>query len=194
MGKRPHTCFGGGIGRRSEDSAHTWRSRLATNGLHAGSSPAQSTMYYMNKKKTDKPKKRQASKSTLVKRLDDVFSKFIRLRDSNKDGMCQCISCGRVHYWKEIQNGHYMSRRYMSTRFDEMNCNAQCVACNIFNQGNIQMYRQNLIKKIGEKNVDYLEYKAKGTTKHYSVFELQELIKYYSILVKKLSDEKGVRI
>ena len=46
MGKRPHTCFGGGIGRRSEDSAHTWRSRLATNGLHAGSSPAQSTLFF----------------------------------------------------------------------------------------------------------------------------------------------------
>ena len=49
MGKRPHTCFGGGIGRRSEDSAHTWRSRLATNGLHAGSSPAQSTWEYLKK-------------------------------------------------------------------------------------------------------------------------------------------------
>lgn len=194
MGKRPHTCFGGGIGRRSEDSAHTWRSRLATNGLHAGSSPAQSTMYYMKKKKSDKPKKRQASQATLVKKLDKVFSQYIRLRDSDANGYCRCISCNRVHYWKDIQNGHYMSRRYLSTRFDEMNCNAQCVACNIFNQGNIQMYRQNLIKKIGEKNVDYLEYKAKGTIKRYSIFELQELIKYYSVLVKKLSEEKGIRI
>ena len=85
-----------------------------------------------------------------------------------------------------------MSRRYLSTRFDEMNCNAQCVACNIFNQGNIQMYRQNLIKKIGEKNVDYLEYKAKGITKKWSCFELEQLIKYYSVLVKKLSEEKGL--
>ena len=50
MEKRPHTCFGGGIGRRSEDSAHTWRSRLATNGLHAGSSPAQSTKSITKKK------------------------------------------------------------------------------------------------------------------------------------------------
>ena len=87
-----------------------------------------------------------------------------------------------------------MSRRYLSTRFDEMNCNAQCVACNIFNQGNIQMYRQNLIKKIGEKNVDYLEYKAKGVTVHYSDFELEQLIKYYTVLVKKLSEEKGIRV
>lgn len=151
-----------------------------------GSTPTSPTMYYM-KKKSDKP-----NRQTLIKKLDEVFSKFIRLRDSDANGYCRCISCGRVHYWKDIQNGHYMSRRYLSTRFDEMNCNAQCVACNIFNQGNIQMYRRNLIKKIGEKNVDYLEYKAKGTTKHYSVFELQELVKYYTILVNKLSEEKGI--
>lgn len=56
------------------------------------------------------------------------------------------------------------------------------------------MYRQNLIKKIGEKNVDYLEYKAKGVTAHYSTFELEQLIKYYNVLVKKLSEEKGIKI
>ena len=150
-------------------------------------------MYYIKKKKSDKPKKRQTNQATLVKKLDKVFSQYIRLRDSDANGYCRCISCGRVHYWKDIQNGHYMSRRYLSTRFDEMNCNAQCVACNIFNQGNIQMYRQNLIKKIGEKNVDYLEYKAKGITKHYSVFELQELIKYYTILIKKFESEKNIK-
>lgn len=55
------------------------------------------------------------------------------------------------------------------------------------------MYRQNLIKKIGEKNVDYLEYKAKSTTKHYSVFELEELIKYYTILVNKFESEKNIK-
>lgn len=151
-------------------------------------------MYYIKKKKSDKPKKRQTSKATLIKKLDKVFSQYIRLRDSDTNGYCRCISCGKIHYWKEIQNGHYMSRRYLSTRFDEMNCNAQCVACNIFNQGNIQMYRQNLIKKISEKNVDYLEYKAKGVAVHYSAFELEQLIKYYTVLVKKLSEEKGIKI
>lgn len=151
-------------------------------------------MYYIKKKKSDKPKKRQTSKATLIKKLDKVFSQYIRLRDSDTNGYCRCISCGKIHYWKEIQNGHYMSRRYLSTRFDEMNCNAQCVACNIFNQGNIQMYRQNLIKKIGEKNVDYLEYKAKAVTVHYSAFEMEQLIKYYTVLVKKLSEEKGISV
>jgi len=38
-----------------------------------------------------------------------------------------------------------------------------------------------------------LEVKARSTKK-WSCFELEELIKYYSILVKKLSEEKGIRI
>ena len=38
--------------------------------------------YYIKKKKSDKPKKRQTSQATLVKKLDKVFSQYIRLRDA----------------------------------------------------------------------------------------------------------------
>ncbi len=85
-----------------------------------------------------------------------------------------------------------MSRRYMSTRFDEDNCRPQCVACNIFNQGNAQMYRRRLISQIGEQRVDLVEYRARNTSKHYTDFEYKELIKYYSALVDKLKKEKGL--
>ena len=72
---------------------------------------------------------------------------------------------------KKIQNGHYMSRRYMSTRFDEDNCRPQCVACNIYNQGNAQMFRRGLVAQIGEKRVDMVEYVAKNESRKYSEFE-----------------------
>ena len=85
-----------------------------------------------------------------------------------------------------------MSRRYMSTRFDENNCRPQCVACNIFNQGNIQMYRIGLVNQIGEKTVNLVEVKARTSTKRYSDFEYKELIKYYTLLVKKLKAYKGL--
>ena len=64
--------------------------------VNAGSSPAQSTMYYIKKKKSDKPKKRQASQATLVKKLDKVFSQYIRLRDAFPNGTFRCISCGKI--------------------------------------------------------------------------------------------------
>ena len=125
-------------------------------------------------------------------KLDKVFSLYIRLKHSDANGYCRCISCGKVHFYKDIQNGHYMSRRYMSTRFDENNCRPQCVACNIYNQGNIQMYRLGLIKQIGENNVNMVEVKARTTVKKYSDFEYSELIKYYTILVNKLKKDKGI--
>lgn len=40
----------------------------------------------------------------------------------------------------------------------------QCVSCNIFNQGNAQMYRRGLIDQIGEQRVDMVEYRAKNTS------------------------------
>ena len=138
--------------------------------------------------------RKKASKRTpnLKDKLDRVFSLFIRLKYSDANGYCRCISCGKVHYYKDIQNGHYMSRRYMSTRFDENNCRPQCVACNIFNQGNIQMYRIGLIKQIGEQAVNMVEVKARTSVARYSDFEYRTLIKYYSVLVDKLKKDKGL--
>lgn len=146
----------------------------------------------------DKPKKEQEkkkakaglSKSKLRDKLDVVFSKYIRLKHSDDRGNCRCISCGKVFYWKDIQNGHYMSRRYMSTRFSEDNCRPQCVACNIFNQGNIQMYRRALIKQIGEQRVDLIEVRAKQESKNWSLFEYKAMIDFYQKEVDKLLEEK----
>lgn len=156
-------------------------------------------MFYRKKKKKEKPLPmfdkagiKVKKKTDYKKKLDEVFSQYIRLKYSNDKGYCRCISCGRIHFWKDIQNGHYMSRRYLSTRFDENNCRPQCVACNIFNQGNAQMYRRGLIAEIGEAAVDMVEIRAKTVNGHYTDFEYQELCKYYKALVNKLKKEKGL--
>lgn len=155
-------------------------------------------MYYKRKKKEkplplfDKAGVKVKKKTDYKKKLDEVFSQYIRLKHSNDKGYCRCISCGRIHFWKNIQNGHYMSRRYLSTRFDENNCRPQCVACNMFNQGNIQMYRRGLIEEIGEAAVDAVEVKARTTVGNYTDFEYQELYKYYKALVDRMKKEKGL--
>ena len=150
--------------------------------------------YTIKKKKDNLPiNGKKIKKSVDYKaKLDKVFSLYIRLKYSDANGYCKCISCNKIHFYKDIQNGHYMSRRYMSTRFDENNCRPQCVACNIFNQGNIQMYRIGLINQIGEQSVNIVEVKAKTSVKRYSDFEYKELIKYYTILVNKIKKDKGL--
>lgn len=144
--------------------------------------------------KTKKRVPNKLSKKKLTEKLDRVFSQYIRLKYSDSRGMCECISCGKHQHWKEIQNGHYMSRRYFSTRWSEDNCRPQCVACNIFNQGNIQAYRVALIKQIGEQRVNLIEARARQETFKYGEFELNAMIKHYTKEVERITKEKGIEL
>lgn len=130
-------------------------------------------------------------KSKSIEVLDKAFSLFIRLRDASPGGVFRCISCGRILPFAQADCGHYINRKHMSTRFDEMNCNAQCRSCNRFDEGNIQGYRQGLIRKYGERNVILLEAK-KHQTRKYSDFEIKELTKYYKKEAGQLKKEKCI--
>ncbi len=156
--------------------------------------PFKKTPPWEDKAKAQEKKKAKAglSKSKLRDKLDAVFSQYIRLKYSDGQGYCRCISCGKVLPWTKIQNGHYMSRRYMSTRFCEDNCRPQCVACNIFNQGNIQMYRRGLVRQIGEQRVDWVEVHARTENKNWSLFELSQLVDFYKKEVERLKSEKSL--
>jgi len=130
-------------------------------------------------------------KPDLKAKLDKEFSLFIRLRDAMPNGYFKCISCGKIKPFEQADNGHYINRQHMNTRFDEVCCNAQCRHCNRFMEGNIQNYRKGLIAKYGEQRVILLEAKQ-GITRKYSDFEYEQLIKYYKVLNKKLRKEKGI--
>lgn len=151
-------------------------------------------MYYFKKKKADKPrKKRQASIQTLTKKLDVIYSKYIRLRDAMEGGSTRCISCGQIKPFDKMDCGHFHSRTHKSTRWDEDNTHSECSFCNRFRSDHMIGYRENLIRKIGLKRFELLNWKA-HQTKKWSCFELEELIKYYTILVDKLSKEKGIKV
>lgn len=129
---------------------------------------------------------RRASRSTLMDKADRAFSLFIRTRDSQEyEGkFFRCISCGRVLSIDQADCGHYVNRQHMSLRFSEMNCHAQCRKCNRFMEGNIQDYRKELIKKLGEVKVLLLE-ATKNVDNKISNFELELLAKHYKKEVKK---------
>ena len=130
--------------------------------------------------------------SKLKKELDKFFSLFIRLRDATDEGLCQCITCGKVsHYKKGIQNGHFQSRRFMSTRYDEKNCSSQCVACNMFRGGEQFRFALALDSKYGEGTAQELEFLARLTVK-FTRGDYEDKIRYYKSAVEKLKKEKGI--
>ena len=131
--------------------------------------------------------------SKLKKELDKWFSLYIRLREANEYGYCQCFTCGVVRHYKDgMQNGHFQSRKHLSTRFSEDgNCEVQCVSCNIFGSGQQWKFGMNLDAKYGEGRAVELEFLARTTLK-ISRAEYEEKISYYKNLVSNLKEEKGI--
>lgn len=141
-----------------------------------------------------KKKKRNRSELQMWKeRLDTVFSQYIRLRDSDQDGYCKCFTCEYVGFWKgdNIQNGHFRSRRYNSTRFHEINCHAQCATCNVYRHGEQYLYGKKVDEIYGEGTADDLVQLSLETRK-FTAEELKELHDEYSQKRDQLIKEKGI--
>ena len=130
--------------------------------------------------------------SKLKKELDKFFSLYIRLREATSEGLCQCFTCGKVaHYKKGMQNGHFQSRSFLATRYDEENCQVQCVGCNMFKQGEQFKFALAIEAKYGEGTAIHLEYQAR-TIVRFSRYDYEEKISYYKSAVDKLKKEKGI--
>lgn len=134
--------------------------------------------------RTKKPAPKKPSRSKIVQKLDTVFSLYIRYKNS-KNGFCTCVTCGRKYEIKKIQNGHFMSRKHYSTRWDEMNCGPQCFGCNVAGQGQQFLYAKYIDQKYGEGTSDMLLQKSREIVK-FSTHELEDMIEYYQKELNKL--------
>lgn len=111
--------------------------------------------------------------------LDTVASRYIRHRDTF------CVTCGKNLEYNKRQCGHFLSRRFFGTRYDERNMNTQCYYCNISLQGNQYRHGQATKNMWGDDIIDILEslrnkkltHEAKKTYYKYYTDKLKEVEK-----------------
>ena len=118
------------------------------------------------------------TKSQLIKKADKYFSLAIRYRDGKRskgEWLTECITCGKWAPLKTMHAGHFMSRRYQATRWDEENVNGQCAGCNTFRYGEQYKYSKAIDLKYGLGTAESLERAAQPNTK-ISVQELEQII------------------
>lgn len=137
-------------------------------------------------------KTKKLSVPKLKAKLDRIFSEYIRLRDSDINGYCKCISCGKIEYWKDVDCGHFVNRSHMGTRYSEKNCNAQCRSCNRFDEGNNIGYMKGLISKYGVKVINELEAR-KYSLSQMTTFDYEVMIDHYKKEMKRLKSEKNLK-
>ena len=125
----------------------------------------------------ERKQKKKPSVAKLKKKLDAVFSKFIRKRDGTK-----CFTCGARKPIDQLQAGHFVSRSHNILRYDEQNVHAQCIKCNMFLAGNMvnyaikmqELYGDDILKKLRKKSLEI---------KQFTVKELEDLIDKYQKLL-----------
>ncbi|CAG0925529.1 unnamed protein product [Notodromas monacha] len=148
---------------------------------HKQTEQALKNLAKIKKDKVKKAKEDLLTTSDYLKLAQQVFNKWIRLRDANQG----CISCG-TPLGSKYDAGHFWSAGgHSSVRFHPDNVHAQCVACNQHKHGNLIAYQKGLIAKIGLQKYDQLEAKAHDTKK-WTKDELKELIATYK---NKIKDE-----
>lgn len=133
----------------------------------------------------------------LKRKLWEVFSLYIRKRDTDQDGYGNCISCQKSIQLgtQDCQAGHYIPKgrggshyfglpRSPGDELAERNVNLQCAACNLIEGGNFINYEIGLREKYGNAATD--ELKEAGAVN--PIFkrakpDLIEIIEYYKNLI-----------
>jgi hypothetical protein len=114
-----------------------------------------------------------------IKMTQIIFNKYIRLRDKGQ----VCISCQKPALKENA--GHFWSAGgHSNVRFNEDNVHLQCEYCNTYLSGNLIMYNNNLLYKLGSDRFIKLHEQA-HITKKWTKDELMEIIKEYKLKIKQ---------
>ena len=113
---------------------------------------------------------------TLRRKLDKVFSAWIRGRDAPDNGIDSCFTC---HRHAKLEAGHFIRRQHAATRWDERNVHGQCSYCNRWLHGALDDYYAALVREYGQGTVNELM-RMKRTTVKYTRADYEEMIARYS--------------
>lgn len=114
--------------------------------------------------------KGNSERSQLTGLADKYFGEYIRTKSE------YCYTCGQKK--EGLQCGHFMARRYINTRWSEMNCHPQCNDCNVTKHGNLIIYERNLRREYGNEAIDNLKTIARNGNK-VTTADIQEVIEKY---------------
>lgn len=129
-------------------------------------------------------KEKIKTKGDYAKEAQQAFNEFIRLRDAD----LPCVSCGR-HHQGQYHCGHFRTvGSNPGLRFEPLNAAKQCAPCNNHKSGDIVNYRIELVRRIGQEKVDWLE--GPHEPKRYTIEDLKEIKAHYRAKVRELKSQQ----
>lgn len=120
----------------------------------------------------------------LKRKLDSVFSKYIRAKYPKV-----CYTCQKPS--NALQCGHFVSRQYLASRWEEDNCRPQCWGCNGYGRGQLLDFEENLKHELGESRIEEVKRSRHAIVKLTPDW-YEGQIKHYTISLRDLQDIHAV--
>jgi len=123
----------------------------------------------------------------MKEKLNIIFSKYIRLRDTDAYGFGNCCTCKRLSHYDILECGHFRKRRHLAVCWDERNAHAQCHECNVRDDAVDYM-----IFMLGEYGVDIAQdiIEKSHVPAKFSKQDYEEMYQYFHGKIKELLKDK----
>lgn len=135
-------------------------------------------------------KRKKATVAQEVEKAAKLLQRYVRLKASDDNGYCQCVTCGKVDHYKAMQGGHFYSRRHTVFKLIEENIHPQCPACNVYGMKTTrtqEAYRIYMEDMYGARRVRAMQ---KLSWRASPRFNRVEVIEFQRELKKKIKEEE----
>lgn len=118
-----------------------------------------------------------------------LLQKLVRMKAADENGLAECVTCGKRQHYKEMDGGHFISRKWTATKLVEENVHPQCKGCNQYASGRHDDYSLYMVDTYGIEMVRELNDKKRELCKQNRI-ELEDI----KVELKVRIAEQAVRL
>jgi len=135
-------------------------------------------------------KRKKTTVAQEVEKSAKLLQRLVRLKASDDNGYCKCVTCGKIDHYKSMQGGHFIPRGRTVFKLYEPNIQVQCPSCNLWGMKQahyVLRYRQWMVDYYGERRVKAMERLAWRASPK---FNLDEVIEFAKELKKQIKEQE----
>lgn len=135
-------------------------------------------------------KRKKATVAQEVEKAAKLLQRLVRLKASDDNGYCACVTCGKIDHYKNMQGGHFIPRGRTILKLFEENIHPQCPHCNCWGMKQahyVLRYREWMVDMYGERRVKAMERLAWRSPPK---FDREEVRAHQQELKQKIQEEQ----
>ena len=135
-------------------------------------------------------KRKKSTVAQEVEKAAKLLQRLVRLKASDDNGYCTCVTCGKVDHYKNMQGGHFMPRGRTVFKLFEENIHPQCPHCNCWGMKQahyVLKYREYMVDTYGERRIKAMERLAWRASPK---FERDDVLQFSRKLKEQIKEEE----